>query len=82
MAFFVRQYRNVFPTNPDWLCMTPEQVIHEYWQIHYWELRKAGASEGDEAVQYEAAAAFESEMAERGLVNIGGRWIEVDDIEE
>lgn len=62
--------------------MTETDVIREYWQIHYFELRKSGSSEADEEIQYEAAASFEEEMAERGLTNIDGRWVEVDDIGE
>lgn len=79
MAFFVRQYRNLLPTDPLWLSMTQEDIIREYWMIQYWELRKAGAPEGEETTQYEGAAEFERELAERGLIrNSDGEWIEVD----
>lgn len=61
--------------------MTEEAIIKEYWMIHYWELCKAGSSEGDETTQYEAAAAFEQEMADRGLVNVNGRWVDIEDLE-
>lgn len=52
--------------------------------IQFWELRKSGGTEGEDTTQFEGSAEFEREMAERGLVQIDGEWVEIDpdDVEE